>query len=202
MEGRFYPPLYLETKGEKMSVQDNDLIQVQNLVDHSVFFTDDDTRRRFVFAEYEIKKIPAEVLRRLFYSNGGRVLLQNYLSVKNTELAREFGVQEDTIEYNWTRTDVNKMLRTGTMDELLDALDFGPEGIKDLIVSQAVAIELNDMQKRQAIFEKTGSNITHMIENKHTVEQQDATQEENHPSQRRASKSQTEDTQSTRRVKN
>jgi hypothetical protein len=54
-------------------------------------------------------------------------------------------------------------LLEGTLDELLDALDFGPTGIKELIVSRAVALDLPDVHKREAIQEKTGANITNII---------------------------------------
>lgn len=160
-----------------VEVKDEDLVQVQNLVDHTVVFKDEDTHRRIVFNAYEPKKLTAGILRRLYYSHGGEILLRNYLSVKNAELAKEFGVSEDTIEYNWTQKDVDAVLTTGSLDELKDALDFGPDGIKDLIVDRAIALRIDNVSKRQAIKEKTGSDITTMIDLKDKVEAVEAAPE-------------------------
>ena len=146
-----------------MSVADTQLVQVRNLVDHSVVFKDEDTHRRIVFNPFETKKIEADMLRRLNYSHGGNVLLTNYLCVENDELAREFGVSPETIEYKWTKKDVDDLLISGSVDRLLDALDFAPEGIVDLIISRARQLKINDMAKRKAIEENTGFSINSMI---------------------------------------
>lgn len=146
-----------------VEVSDSTVVEVQNLADYTVVFVDDDTHRRFTFQPFEKKKVAAEVLRRLNYSYGGSVLLKNFLSVKNSDLAREFGVDDDTIEYTWTEKDVDRLLGSGSIDELKDALEFGPEGIKDLIVDKAIKERLNDMQKREAIKEMTGKDINNMI---------------------------------------
>lgn len=180
-------------------VKDDDLVQVQNLVDHTVVFKDEDTHRRIVFNAHEPKKLNAGVLRRLYYSHGGEVLLRNYLSVKNADLAKEFGVSEDTIEYNWTQEDVDKVLTTGSLDELKDALDFGPDGIKDLIIDRAIALKIDNVSKRQAIKEKTGSDITTMIDLKDKVEATNAETTTPKVATRRAAKK-NEDTPTGRRV--
>lgn len=186
-----------------MTVQDTDSILVQNLVGHTVGFKDEDTHRRIVFQPYEKKHLTADLLRRLNYSYGGGVLLREILSVKNTELAREFGVPADQLEYNWTKEDVDKVLTTGTLDELLDALDFGPDGIKELIVDRAVELKLNDMRKREAILEKTGQDITQKINLKDQLEEAlaaDSTTEEAKPTQRRHTTKAAGSATSTRRV--
>ena len=66
--------------------------------------------------------------------------------------------------YTWTAKDVDKCLLYGSLDELLDALDYGPEGIKDTLAQRAVELKINDVSKRKAIQEKTGKNITSMID--------------------------------------
>lgn len=148
-----------------MEIADSTYVKVRNLADHTVAFTDEDTHRRFSFQPYEEKNIKAEVLRRLNYRYGGSVLLRDYLSVGSPNLAREFGIDpEETIEYSWTEKDVNKLLSSGSLDQLKDALDFGPEGICDLIIDRAVATKLNDVDKRKVIKEMTGADITSMID--------------------------------------
>ena len=86
---------------------------------------------------------------------------------KNKNLAREFGVSDETVEYNWTEQDVINALTTEPIDVLLDALDFGPEGIVQQLQTKAVELEIPDMDKREAIMKKTGFDISKMIKNKH-----------------------------------
>ena len=56
------------------------------------------------------------------------------------------------------------------MDAFLDALDFAPIGVIDLIKSMAVSLPLTDYNKRQALKEKTGFDVDkaldHMREEK------------------------------------
>ena len=146
-----------------MAINDDDLVVVRNLTDYIVGFRDQMSGRLYSFQPRQKMKVTAGVLRTLSYSSGGIELLQNYLSVQDSELCEEFGVPEDMIEYNWTVEDVDKLLLSGTMDELLDALDFGPTGIKEMIVTRAAAIDLPDIHKREAIQEKTGANISNII---------------------------------------
>lgn len=151
-------------------LKDTDYVEVQNLADHKVVFVDGDNHRRVVFQPQETKKISVEMLNALNFRYGGSVLLQNYLSVKDKDLARSFGVSDDTIEYNWTKTDVDNLLKTGSMDALLDALEFGPDAIKELIASRAVDLKINSVDKRKAITEYTGRDIDAQIKNKEDYE--------------------------------
>ena len=54
-------------------------------------------------------------------------------------------------------------MKTGSLDEFLDCLDFAPEGVKDLIKNLAVDLPLNDVAKREAIFNKLGFNVDNAI---------------------------------------
>jgi len=54
-------------------------------------------------------------------------------------------------------------MQTGSLDEFLDCLDFAPEGVKDLIKNLAVDLPLNDVAKREAIFNKLGFNVDNAI---------------------------------------
>ena len=53
----------------------------------------------------------------------------------------------------------------------MDCLDFAPIGVIDLVKELAVKLKINDISKREAIFEKTGFNVSKAIEiNKETDE--------------------------------
>ena len=153
-----------------MTVKDNAAIEVYNLTDHMVVYKIDEDHIRREFSPGETKKIMAKELRKLYYTPGGDILLQDFVSVKNPELASEFGVGSDIIEYKWTVEDIDKALLADPIEVLLDALDFAPEGIKEAIVDRAVALKINNMDKRQAILDKTGQDITHKIQFKEAVE--------------------------------
>ena len=53
---------------------------------------------------------------------------------------------------------------TGSLDQFLDCLDFAPNVILDMVKELAVELPLNDIQKRDAIKEKLGFDVTKTIE--------------------------------------
>lgn len=81
-------------------LEDKDLVQVRNLVDHMVVYKIDELNRRVVFNPFETKKVSVDELRRLNYTHGGQVLLHDYLCVMNDELRQEFGLGYDMPEYD------------------------------------------------------------------------------------------------------
>ena len=72
-------------------------------------------------------------------------------------------------EYDYTPTDIKNLLLNGSLDELLDCLDFAPEGVIEIVKDLAVELPLNDVAKREAILNKTGFNVTNAIEIKKEV---------------------------------
>lgn len=180
-------------------IKDNTLVSVTNMMDHNVAYKLDNGVRRH-FAPHATIKVKAEELRNLSYQPGGVDLLNNFLQVKNKNLAREFGVSDETVEYNWTEQDVINALTTEPIDVLLDALDFGPEGIVQQLQTKAVELEIPDMDKREAIMKKTGFDISKMIKNKHAYDNEDESKEEKKPTTRRTTTKKQETLQ--RRVQN
>lgn len=182
-------------------VADDETVVITNLLDHTTGYiveTSNGTVRRFLpaFASFKVK---AEELRQLNYTLGGREILRNYIRVENKSLAAEFGVDVDeTPEYNWTEKDVIDCLNSSDIDVLLDALDFAPEGIKQLIADKAVELEVPDVNKRKAISESLGVDIDGMIKNKHAYDEQE--EEKPKTTRRRTTKS-TSTTTKTRRKK-
>lgn len=147
-------------------LQNDVVVRVRNLTDQTIAYVIPELKVRRVFRDFETKEITAHELRQLWYMPGGARLLQDFLAVENKELAEEFGVSEDSFlhEYSWTLEDIKRVLLKGSIDELADALDFAPLGIIDTLVSQAIALELADMNKDRLIQEKTGHNISKMIQ--------------------------------------
>ena len=183
-------------------VADDESVVITNLLDHTTGYiveTSNGTVRRFLpaFASFKVK---AEELRQLNYTLGGREILRNYIRVGNKSLAEEFGVDVDeTPEYNWTEKDVIDCLNSPDINILLDALDFAPKGIKQLIADKAVELEVSDVNKRKAISESLGVDIDGMIKNKHAYDEQE--EEEKPKTTRRRTTKSTSTTTKTRRTK-
>ena len=144
-------------------VLDTTLVGLTNIMDHMVVYKIEEDNIRRVFYGNETKKVPASEIRKLNYRYGGQVLLNNHLRVENKALREELNIQLDVPEYEWTPEDVDRVLLSGSMDELLDALDFAPAGIVDMLVNRAIDLKINDVNKRRAIQEATGKNIDQAI---------------------------------------
>lgn len=119
------------------------------------------TRRRFL--AHETKEIEMGELRSAIQNPGSRRIIEDNLIIHNKEAVDELLPNAEP-EYFYTTADVDFLLTRGTLDQLKDALDFAPAGVIDLIKSQAVKTELNDMRKREAILEQTNFDVTKAIE--------------------------------------
>lgn len=117
---------------------------------------EDGTRR--TFQPGEIKTISANELRKLSYLPGGSSLIANFLQITSEEFINDLGIHIE-LEYNYSEEDVRNLLLRGSLDELLDCLDYAPLGVIDLVKSMAVSLPLNDLTKRKAIEEKLGFSV-------------------------------------------
>ena len=116
--------------------------------------------------------VPYQELVWLSYQPGGRNLLQNMLLIEDASATQELELHTEP-EYFMNEAEVQKLLEEGSLDELLDALDFAPAGVIDIIKSKAVSLPLNDVRKRDAIKKATGFDITAAIENAAAEEGED-----------------------------
>jgi len=156
-----------------------------------------------VFQPNEVKEVTLEELIKLSYEPGGMSLLRNNFVLNNKEAIKIILGQVEP-EYNYTPADVKNLLLNGSLDELLDCLDFAPEGVIELVKTLAVELPLNDVAKREAILEKTNFNVTNAIQIKKDTEA-DIPQPAAAPTKRRVTKkvesSSTEETKGRRVIK-
>ena len=110
------------------------------------------------FAPGETKEISYQELEKLTFQPGGMMLLTNYLQLIETEALNAFGIRTEP-EYHMSEADVAKLIKVGTLDAFLDALDFAPVSVIDLIKKMSVDIPLMDMDKRKALKAKTGFDV-------------------------------------------
>jgi hypothetical protein len=124
------------------------------------------------FAPGEVKEISYAELEKLTFQPGGMVILANYLQILEEQTIKSFGMRVEP-EYHMTDRDVANLIKTGSLDAFLDALDFAPAGVIDLIKKLSVDIPLMDMNKRKALKEKTGFDVDAAL--RHIEEDKDDT---------------------------
>ena len=146
-------------------LQDTDRVTVRNFTDQRVVYVIPEKNIRREFMGFESKVVEVGELRELWYKSGGAKLLQDYLGVDNKELAKEFDITDDLFnhEYSWTQEDIDRVLTSGSEDELADALDYAPRGIVETLVDRAVALRIPNMNKRKLIKEMTDKDVSKKI---------------------------------------
>ena len=125
------------------------------------------------FAPGETKQVTYEELVWLSNQPGGSRLMQDMLLIRDAAVTDNLAIHTEP-EYYMSEADVAKLLQEGSLDELLDALDFAPEGVIDIIKDQSVKLPLYDMQKRDAIFKATGFDVTAVLANSAADEEEEA----------------------------
>ena len=166
------------------------LIRVKNLTGSTVVYNIPEDRIRRKFGAFEEKDVTYDELQKLYYQAGGSTLIKDYLQIGDKDVALEFGVDPESFEneYSWDREKVDSVLTKEHIDILHDALDFAPEGIIDLIVTEAVRLRITDVNKRQLIFECTGKNVNQMINNQIELEKRLGEEKKEEPKRRRVTK--------------
>ena len=131
----------------------------------------------------ETFRVPEEEMFRLVQQNGGRTLIYDYIFIHEPDVAERVLniklVREP--EYNMTVDQVKAWMPTCSLDAFKDALEFGPQGVKDIIRAQAVKMKLNDVAKREAIKKYLGFDVTKAIE----MQQEEVKAEEDAAANRR-----------------
>ena len=118
---------------------------------------------RRTFQAGETKNVTFEELEKLSYIPGGKELLQDCLVILDNKEAISELLGNVEPEYSYTKDDIIKLMKNGSLEEFLDCLDFAPEGVKDLIKTLSVEMPLNDVAKREAILEKLGFSVDNAI---------------------------------------
>ena len=140
-------------------------VRVRNRSTRVVIYRVEDMHVRREFQPGETKMIPVEELVALSQKQGGAYIIKNSLFIEDTPTVEEMPMKVEP-EYYLTDKGVIDLLKTGSVDALLDCLDFAPMGVIDLIKKFAVELPLTDTRKIAAIKEKTGFNVAKAIQHK------------------------------------
>lgn len=162
------------------------LVNVKNRGTAKVVYRTADNAARRSFAPGEVKRnISVKELEELTYVPGGTKLIEKYLIINDKEVCEYLGLNVEP-EYFYGEEEVKTLLLNGTLDQLLDCLDFAPGGVLDLIKKYAVELKLNDVSKRQAIQDKLKFSVTSAIDNVEHANSKDDEQENKEATGRRA----------------
>ena len=123
---------------------------------------EDGIRRQF--APGESKKLPFTELEKLTYQPGGRALMINFLQITDEKVTEDLNIHTEN-EYYMSEEHIVELITEGSLDAFLDCLDYAPIGVIDLLKQYAVSIPMNDMEKRAALKEKTGFDVTIALAN-------------------------------------
>ena len=145
-------------------MDNNTVFNVKNRSAGVVGYNIPEEKIRREFAPGETKKISWYELEKLSFQPGGTTLMENYLLIYNDEAVKGLNLRTEP-EYYMNETDVIKLIKEGSLDAWLDALDFAPTGVMDLIKQLSVTIPLSDYNKRVALKEKTGFDVDKAIAN-------------------------------------
>ena len=154
-------------------INNEDIYNVKNRSTSVVVYTIPDTNLRREFAPGETKRIPFGELEKLTYQAGGRELIANFLQILEPEVTHTLNVHTEP-EYNMSEQQVADLILNGSLDAFLDALDFAPIGIIDLIKNLSVSLPITDINQRRALKEKAIGNDSASKEEDTIVEKEPA----------------------------
>lgn len=132
----------------------------------------------------ETKRISFEEMEKLSYQPGGKALIVNFLQIKEEELTNMFNINRQP-EYDMSEQQVVDLIRDGSLDAFLDALDFAPIGVIDLIKQISVQLPISDPKKREALFKKTGFDVDKAISNDKADKESEKIEPIDKPTERR-----------------
>ena len=139
-------------------IREDTKYNVKNRSASTVVYRIPESNLRREFAPGETKQIPFGELEKLTYQQGGREMLEQFLQIVDEAVTSDLNVHRE-VEYDMSEAQVRDLLLRGSLDAFLDALDFAPIGVIDLIKSMSVSLPLTDLNKRKALKDKTGFDV-------------------------------------------
>lgn len=139
-------------------IKEETKFNVKNRSASTVVYRIPESNLRREFAPGETKQIPFGELEKLTYQQGGREMLEQFLQIVDEAATSDLNVHRE-VEYDMSEAQVRDLLLGGSLEAFLDALDFAPIGVIDLIKSMSVTLPLTDLNKRKALKDKTGFDV-------------------------------------------
>ena len=134
------------------------MYRVKNRGASTVVYKIADKGIRREFKPGQIMSISSEELDELTFQPGGTLILSQFLQILDLDGNQAAGIKTEP-EYHMREADVANLITSGSLVAFLDALDFAPIGVIDLIKKLSITIPMVDIQKRKALKEKTGFDV-------------------------------------------
>jgi hypothetical protein len=115
------------------------------------------------FAPGEEKRVKYSELEKLSYQSGGRPLMENFLQIYEDKAIENLNLHTEN-EYYMSEKDIIDLIDNGSLDAFLDCLDYAPIGVIDLIKKFSVSVPMKDYDKREALKNKTGFDVSKAID--------------------------------------
>ena len=147
--------------------------RVKNRGASTVVYKIADKGIRREFKPGQVLSISSEELEELTYQPGGTLILSQFLQILDLDAIEKVNIKVEP-EYHMSEREVVELITKGSLDAFLDALDFAPIGVIDLIKKLSISVPLVDIQKRKALKEKTGFDVEAAL--KHNEEDKEDTQ--------------------------
>ena len=152
---------------------DKTYYRVKNRGASTVVYKIADKGIRREFKPGQVLSISSEELEELTYQPGGTLILSQFLQILDLDAIEKVNIKVEP-EYHMSEREVVELITKGSLDAFLDALDFAPIGVIDLIKKLSISVPLVDIQKRKALKEKTGFDVEAAL--KHNEEDKEDTQ--------------------------
>jgi hypothetical protein len=148
----------------------SDMYRVKNRSSNTVVYRIPEMNVRREFKAGQTQFVSSEELEQLTYQPGGIAILTQFLQILDLDAINAMNIRTEP-EYHMSEADIHRLIVSGSLDEFLDALDFAPIGVIDLIKKLSTTIPLVDISKREALKAKTGFDVESAL--KHIKEDKD-----------------------------
>lgn len=138
-------------------------MNVINRSDGNVVYSLPELNIRRVFVPGESKDLSEQELNALWQIDGGASLLRNELMVQDEEWVKKM-MPYAPIEYFWLVSDVDKCILEDSLELFKETLEYAPTGVIDLIKARAWQLPMTDLNKMDALKQKTGFDTLKAIE--------------------------------------
>lgn len=130
-------------------------MKVINRSDSTVTYELPELSVRRTFSPGEEKDITGKELETLYQQTGGYPLIKDFLLVGDRDwVLRHY--PDAPIEYFWNFDDIRKCILEDSPELFSETLDYAPEGVVDVIKRLAWQLPMTDLNKVEALREKTG----------------------------------------------
>ena len=138
-------------------------MKVINRSDGNVVYSLPELNIRRVFVPGESKDLSEQELNALWQIDGGASLRRNELMVQDEEWVNKT-MPSAPIEYFWLIDDVDKCILEDSLELFKETLEYAPSGVIDLIKARAWQLPMTDLNKMEALKQKTGFDTLKAIE--------------------------------------